>query len=59
MVQVDTTTYLRLRNRFDFHPPQTLYLKGKGDTVVYRLIGRKDDMDGMTAGQVDILLDAG
>lgn len=58
MVQVDTTTYLRLRNRFDFHPPQTLYLKGKGDTVVYRLIGRKDDMDGTTAGQVDILLDA-
>ncbi|MCQ9378525.1 adenylate/guanylate cyclase domain-containing protein [Methyloversatilis sp. XJ19-49] len=58
MVQVDTTTYLRLRNRFDFHPPQTLYLKGKGDTVVYRLIGRKDDMVGMTAGQVDILLDA-
>jgi class 3 adenylate cyclase len=40
MIQVDATTYRRLQNRFDFHPPQTLYLKSKGETVVYRLIGR-------------------
>jgi class 3 adenylate cyclase len=40
MIQVDTTTYRRLQGRFDFHPPQTLYLKSKGETVVYRLIGR-------------------
>ena len=39
MVQVDETTYRRLQQRFDFHEPQTLYLKGKGNTVVYRLIG--------------------
>lgn len=60
MVQVDTATYLRLRSRYDFHEPQTIYLKGKGDTVVYRLIGRKDDVPGAAGdGGVDILLDAG
>lgn len=41
MVQVDETTYRRLHDRFDFHAPQTMYLKGKGNMVVYRLIGRK------------------
>lgn len=41
MVQVDEATYRRLRDRFDFHDPQILYLKGKGNMVVYRLIGRK------------------
>ncbi len=41
MIQVDETTYRRLRARFDFHEPQTIYLKGKGNMVVYRVIGRK------------------
>lgn len=41
MVQVDPNTYHRLRERFNFHEPQTIYLKGKGDMVVYRMIGRK------------------
>ena len=41
MVQVDEVTYHRLAPRFDFHGPQTLHLKGKGKTVVYRAIGRK------------------
>jgi adenylate cyclase len=59
MVQVDTTTYLRLRSRYDFHEPQTLYLKGKGDTVVYRLIGPTDKGGDMQTLSVDILLDAG
>ena len=35
------TTYRRLRNRFVFDPPRTIYLKGKGDTTVYALQGRK------------------
>lgn len=39
MIQVDETTYRRLAEHFDFHPPQTIYLKGKGNTVVYRLLG--------------------
>jgi adenylate cyclase len=41
MIQCDTATYRRLCDRFDFHEPQTIYLKGKGDMTVYRLIGRK------------------
>jgi class 3 adenylate cyclase len=41
MVQVDEATYRRLHDRFDFHDPQILYLKGKGNMTVYRLIGRK------------------
>ena len=41
MIQCDTTTYHRLATTFDFHEPQTIYLKGKGDMTVYRLIGRK------------------
>jgi class 3 adenylate cyclase len=49
MIQVDTTTWRRLRDRFDFHPPQTLYLKGKGDTTVYRMIGKKAPSDSAAA----------
>jgi len=41
MIQCDTATYRRLSDRFDFHAPQTIYLKGKGDMTVYRLIDRK------------------
>jgi class 3 adenylate cyclase len=41
MIQCDTSTFRRLSDRFDFYEPQTIYLKGKGDMTVYRLIGRK------------------
>ncbi len=41
MIQVDDTTWRRLKHRFDFHEPQTVYLKGKGEMEVHRLIGRK------------------
>jgi class 3 adenylate cyclase len=44
MVQVDATTYRRLRDRFDFYEPQTLYLKGKGEMAVYRLAGKRPRM---------------
>jgi adenylate cyclase len=40
-IHVDEPTYMRLRDRFEFHPPQTIYLKGKGDTLVFRLAGRR------------------
>ncbi|MBU0751920.1 MAG: adenylate/guanylate cyclase domain-containing protein [Gammaproteobacteria bacterium] len=40
MIQCDTITYHRLKETFDFHEPQTIYLKGKGNMTVYRLIGR-------------------
>lgn len=41
MVQVDEATHRRLQHRFDFHEPQMIYLKGKGNMVVHRVIGRK------------------
>ena len=42
MIQVDQATYKRLRDKYEFLEPQTIYLKGKGDTTVYRMIGRRD-----------------
>ena len=41
MIQVDQPTYRRLRDNFEFLEPQTVYLKGKGNTTVYRMIGRR------------------
>ncbi|WP_265947703.1 adenylate/guanylate cyclase domain-containing protein [Dechloromonas sp. A34] len=43
MIQVDETTHRRLAEHFEFHEPQTIYLKGKGNTVVYRLIGPRNE----------------
>jgi class 3 adenylate cyclase len=41
IVQVDERTYQRLHECFDFQAPLTLHLKGKGNMVVHRLIGRR------------------
>lgn len=41
VIQCDATTYRRLSTSFDFHEPQTLHLKGRGETIVCRLTGRK------------------
>ncbi len=41
MIQCDSQTYRRLQHSFDFHEPQTIYLKGKGNMTVYRIIGRR------------------
>ena len=41
MIQVDGTTWRRLKERFEFHEQQTIYLKGKGEMEVHRMIGRK------------------
>ncbi len=49
IVQVDETTYRKLLPCFEFQAPRTLHLKGKGDTVVYRVIGRKAAADGSLA----------
>ena len=49
MIQVDEITYRRLAEHFIFNEPQTLYLKGKGNTVVYRLINQRDDALGQEA----------
>ncbi|WP_428826873.1 adenylate/guanylate cyclase domain-containing protein [Azonexus sp. IMCC34842] len=45
MIQVDETTRRRLAEQFTFESPQTLYLKGKGNTVVYRLIGPRSEKE--------------
>jgi adenylate cyclase len=39
MIQVDEATYSRLAAHFEFEDSQLIHLKGKGSTVVYRLIG--------------------
>ncbi len=41
MIQTDVMTYKRLNEGFAFDEPQILYLKGKGEMKVYRLVGRK------------------
>jgi len=50
MIQVDETTYRRLRERYDFFDPQTLYLKGKGNMTVYRLAGKRSQEDNAAPG---------
>ena len=51
MIQCDTTTYNRLAPNFEFHEPQTIYLKGKGNMTVYRLVGRKNASGDTTDGE--------
>ncbi|MEF8701480.1 MAG: adenylate/guanylate cyclase domain-containing protein [Candidatus Accumulibacter sp. UW20] len=41
LVQVDPRTYRRLSDGFDFEPALTVHLKGKGEMIVHRLIGRR------------------
>ena len=41
MVQSTTRPTAGCSERFDFHEPQTIYLKGKGNMVVHCAIGRK------------------
>jgi class 3 adenylate cyclase len=53
MIQCDTMTYHRLAANFDFHEPQTIYLKGKGNMTVYRLIGRKGASDPEVSMETD------
>ncbi len=37
-IQVDTATYKRLRQQYQFEPPSITHLKGKGDMATYRLV---------------------
>ena len=43
LIQVDATTYRRIRSQFEFDAPRTVQLKGKGATQVYRLTARRAD----------------
>jgi adenylate cyclase len=40
-IHLDELTFRRLRHRFEFAEPQTLYFKGKGQMTIHRLLGRK------------------
>jgi class 3 adenylate cyclase len=37
VIQVDKTTYNRIRNDYAFEPPATINVKGKGEMIMYRL----------------------
>ena len=43
VIQVDRTTYNRIRHDFAFEPPATVHVKGKGELVMYRLTARLND----------------
>ena len=40
VIHVDASTFERLNDRFEFGPPRTLHVKGKGELTVYPLLGR-------------------
>jgi class 3 adenylate cyclase len=40
VIQVDQTTYNRIRNNYAFEPPATIHVKGKGEMVMYRLTSK-------------------
>ncbi len=40
VIQVDKTTYNRIRHDYAFEPPATINVKGKGEMVMYRLSAR-------------------
>jgi adenylate cyclase len=44
VIQVDRTTYNRIRSQYAFEPPATIHVKGKGEMIMYRLIARLDDV---------------
>ena len=44
-ILTDKLTYNRLRHDFLFEPPRVLNIKGKGEMVSYRLVGRVDTLN--------------
>jgi class 3 adenylate cyclase len=43
VIQVDKTTYNRIRYDYVFEPPAIINVKGKGEMVMYRLVSRLSD----------------
>ncbi|HUW25081.1 MAG TPA: adenylate/guanylate cyclase domain-containing protein [Gallionella sp.] len=43
VIQVDKTTYNRIRHDYIFESPATIHVKGKGEMVMYRLTARAGD----------------
>jgi len=46
VIQVDKTTYNRIRHEYAFEPPATIHVKGKGEMVMYRLTAKLSDATG-------------
>ena len=44
-ILTDKPTYNRLRHDFMFEPPTVLNVKGKGEIISYRLVGRVDELN--------------
>lgn len=45
VIQVDKTTYNRIRNGYAFEPPAFIHMKGKGDVMIYRLTEKLSSQD--------------
>ncbi len=43
VIQVDKTTYNRIRHEYAFEPPATIHVKGKGEMIMYRLTASLHD----------------
>jgi len=43
VIQVDRTTFNRIRHGYAFEPPATIHVKGKGEMVMYRLTAKLND----------------
>jgi class 3 adenylate cyclase len=43
IILVDSTTYRRARNRYEFDGPSDIPVKGKGSLTVYRLVGQRPE----------------
>ena len=42
-IQVTEATYVRLKDRYQFQPRGPIQIKGKGEMVVYLLVGKKHE----------------
>ena len=51
VIQVDKTTYNRIRHDYAFEPPAMIFVKGKGEMIMYRLTARLDDAPRLSAAR--------
>ena len=55
VIQVDRTTYNRIRHDYAFEPPATIHVKGKGEMVMYRLTSRLENIPRSACIQPSVL----
>jgi len=57
VIQVDKTTYNRIRHNYAFEPPATIHVKGKGEMIMYRLTSKSNETTGrfsLTGREVEV-----